>query len=227
MSQVQSIPVVSGAPMTDVLDLHLRKRLRGTCRDCASPALEDSNYCDKHDAMARARSRKWINRQRSKRAELGRCADGCGRKVDRRRRQDGSIALTRCPKCKKKRQADQKERREKRRVDGLGCGVDGSPDGKTGNWRPDYDPDTGAEWQRYRGKGRRGRLTYEEQLDEDDRDLAEVERLVRRGRIARQRLKDPAIRDLPMVQREEAKRLANEDICRASRMLDEQADKYG
>lgn len=102
-------------------------------------------------------------------------------------------------------------------------GQDGGVTGADPQWR--VDP--GTNWARFRGKGRRGRLTREEQIDEDIRDVGfamdELAKLTR----ALEQLKRPEVMALPPIQREEARRELGLYIGAATRFLDGLADRYG
>lgn len=207
--------------MSEQLDARIRKRLAGVCMDCTEKVADDSDYCAKHDAMARARASKAQRKERKRRAKLGLCRDGCGRKVARRRKSDGSLMLTRCSACKKRHAGKQSERRAKQRgINGSVCGVIGTDEAYDPRWRPDYDPITGAAWNRYRGKGRRGRLTREEQLDEIIRDLGFARDKIVDAMRSVAVLKLPEVVELPVIQREAAKREAFDPIEQAARILD-------
>lgn len=87
--------------------------------------------------------------------------------------------------------------------------------------------DPGTTWNRFRGKGRRGRLTREEQAEEDKRDarfaIAEIEKFIANIDV----LMSAEVQALPKIQRDEAKRIAAQYLGTAGRFLDELADKYG
>lgn len=82
-----------------------RHLLAGICTysGCTDNAVDGSSFCSTHDAMERAWKSGSERRRRQKRADAGLCRDGCGRKVRKRRRPDGTIQQTRCLDCKKKR----------------------------------------------------------------------------------------------------------------------------
>lgn len=218
--------------MSEDLDLRIRKRLSGACRDCAARAADGSDYCEKHDAMARARSSKARRKERKQRAEAGLCRDGCGRRVTKRRRPGGGFLLTRCVKCKKAHAEDQKERRGKRGVLGADRGVVGDSDenqSRDASWRTEKGTHAwgSGEYQttRYHGIRGRGRLSREEQIAELRRDLM----------FAREKL-DEAIRVLPVlaspdvlelgpIQRAAAAREAASPAEQASRLIDDVVEK--
>lgn len=211
------------------MTLHPRipKRIRNECLHCTDRALDGSDYCGPHDAHERAQRAARQRRKRQKLADAGLCRDGCGRKVGKRRRPDGSILPRRCPTCRRGHIKKLRDDRKKARVTSATPGVTSGTADRPGNWRPDYDPVTGAEWQRYRGKGKRGRLSREQQIDEDLRDLRHAIEYLQEAQRRIERLKDPAVLDLPPIQREAAWRTAGEPIGSAQRQIDELAEKYG
>jgi hypothetical protein len=217
-----------GAQVTEALDLRIRKRIASLCMDCASPAV-DSDYCEKHYAKAKARDSKARRSERRKRAEQGLCRDGCGKRVPKRRRSDGALMLTRCVGCKKEHTAKQSERRAARGVVGSGRGVigDDADPALDPRWRADPNKYGDLVWNRYRGKGRRGRLTREEQAEEDKRDarfaIAEIEKFIRAVDV----VISSAVQDLPRIQRDAARRQAADPLRFAGRLIDDLADRYG
>lgn len=107
------------------IPLKLAKRIRGECcySGCNDPALDGSDYCAPHDAHERARSTKRQNRHRQKLADAGLCRDGCGRKVGKRHRPDGSIVPRRCGTCRRAHAKKLRDDREKARVTDASMGV--------------------------------------------------------------------------------------------------------
>jgi hypothetical protein len=203
----------------------LVKRIAGMClySGCDNHALDGSDFCAPHDAHERGRDANKKKRRRQRRAEAGLCVAGCGRKVGKQRNQDGSLKRRECPACRK----DTRERARRARKERQVANVPGDQravPGDTGLWRP--DPGGDYERIRYRGKGRRGQLTREQQIDEDIRDVgfaqAELDKLTH----ALEQLKRPEVMDLPRVQREAASRSVMLFIGAASRFLDGLAEKY-
>lgn len=92
-----------------------------------------------------------------------------------------------------------------------------------GQWR--VDP--GTNWMRFRGKGRRGRLTREEQIDEDIRDagfaIEELRKFVEKAAV----LKRPEIMGLPTIQRDAARREVGQHLGFSGRILDDLNERYG
>lgn len=82
-----------------------RRLLAGVCTysGCTERALNGSAFCAPHDAKERAWKSGSERRRRQKRADAGLCRDGCGRKVGKRRRPDGTVQQRRCPACQKRR----------------------------------------------------------------------------------------------------------------------------
>ena len=180
-----------------ISDRKLEKRLRHECLDCSGQALPDSDFCEPHRNANRKRARDGAKKRRQGYRHNGRCVD-CGRRSKK----------WRCPRCYRKSR-----------------GVKAQSKGVTKNeiWR--VDP--GTTWSRFRGKGRRGRLTREEQQVEDERDarfaIAAIEQFI----VESKRLVTPSVLELPKIQRDEERRKVTAHLARAGRFLDELADKYG
>lgn len=203
---------------SDVLPVKIAKRIAGKClySGCGELAIDGSDYCEPHDAHERGRAANRQRRYRQKLADGGLCIAGCGRKVSRKRKQDGSVTPRRCSKCRKVHNEDRRDERAKARVTGIDRGVTGAEiaaDETDPRWR--VDP--GTSWQRFRGKGRRGRLTREEQIDEIDRDRRHArENDAALGR-ALPLLKLPEVMELPVIQRGAAWREVGQYALSAAR----------
>lgn len=208
--------------MTVAVPTRITKRIAGKClySGCADEALDGSDYCAPHDAHERGRAATRQLRRRQKLANAGLCISGCGRKIPKRRRPDGTAVCRRCKDCRK---AHAARERERTCVTGEPDGVTGTPSETEGNWR--VDP--GTDWMRYRGKGRRGRLTRDEQAAEDKRDarwaIAEIEKFITAVDV----VMSDAVQELPRIQREAARREAAQFLGTAGRFLDELAEKWG
>lgn len=100
----------------------------------------------------------------------------------------------------------------------------GQPQDKGVNqtWR--VDP--GTTWNRYRGKARRGRLTREEQIDEDARDARFAIREIEKFVAALGEFKRPEVQALPAIQRAAARRMVGQYLGLAGRLIDDLVDKY-
>lgn len=183
----------------DSLPLYLKRQLAHECVRCGGPAVPDSDYCQPHLDDKRAVDRKWRSASRKAARKRRRCRD-CKRKCK----------TLRCPDC---------QRKKGRGVEKIAGGVD-----KEQIWR--VDP--GTNWNRFRGKGRRGRLTREEQAEEDKRDInmaiADLIRVRDKGIPA---LLSEDVQWLPRFQREEARRVAMEPCGRAVRAIVHLARRYG
>jgi hypothetical protein len=181
------------------LPIRVEKRISGTCcySGCAERAA-DGDYCPTHDAHERGRDAAKKKRRRQALADDGQCIDGCGRVVGKRKRANGTIQQRRCSKCRGAKLAKERSARASRGVPVTEDGVPGESS-DPGPWR--VDP--GTTWMRFRGKGRRGRLTREEQDREDERDLEiAIEYLAQAKRgISIARVEGDT---LPRVQREAA-----------------------
>jgi hypothetical protein len=199
------------------LDLRIRKRIAGTCgySGCTVPAADGADYCAPHDAHERGRDAAKKRRRRQRLADGGLCAAGCGKKVGKQKRADGSAFHRECRACAKAKAA------RRRAVPGDSQAVPGDgADPASERWR--VDP--GTTWNRYRGKGRRGRLTREEQIDERIRDVRIArDELVKLER-ALERLKAPEVIALPPIQRAAAHRQIGLFIGLPSRILEDMAD---
>lgn len=80
---------------------------------------------------------------------------------------------------------------------------------------------------RFRGKGRRGRLTREEQAEEDKRDarfaIADIEKFVEAIDV----VMSDRVQQLGRIQRDEAKRQAAAHLGSARRFLEDLEERYG
>lgn len=183
------------------ISIYLQRKLAHLCIRCGAPAAEDSDYCQEHLEAKRKTDRKWRSANRKTARKKRRCI-GCKRRSK----------TLRCSRCEKK-------NRRRISVDKRPIGVD-----KEQIWR--VDP--GTNWNRFRGKGRRGRLTREEQAEEDKRDInmaiADLVRVRDKG-IAT--LVSENVLLLPRFQRDEAKRAAMEPCGRAVRAIVYLARRYG
>jgi hypothetical protein len=181
------------------LPLYLQRKLAGQCTRCGESAAVDSDLCKPHLDDRRKRSRRAMSAQRKRLRDKRKCV-GCGVKSK----------AYRCRKCI--------AARKRTGVSKIASGVSNAE-----IWR--VDP--GTTWSRYRGKGRRGRLTKEEQAEEDKRDarfaIEEIEKFVRAVDV----VISPTVQALPRIQRDAAKREAAQYLGTAGRFLDDLADKYG
>lgn len=94
----------------------LARQLAGRCcyGACPDPALDGADYCGPHDAHEKGRDRTRHVRHRQRLADQGLCiVAGCGKKVGKRKRSDGTAMLRRCRGCAK---ADRDTKRARRRV---------------------------------------------------------------------------------------------------------------
>lgn len=181
------------------LPVYLQRKLAGMCTRCGEAAADDSDLCKPHRDDQRKRSRMSMSMQRKRLRDNRKCVQ-CGAKSK----------SYRCRKCVKA--------RKRAGVNKIASGVN-----KAEIWR--VDP--GTTWNRFRGKGRRGRLTREEQAEEDKRDarfaITEIEKFISAVDV----VISPAVQDLPRIQRDAAKREAAQYLGIAGRFVDELADKYG
>lgn len=184
--------------MSNDMPLYLRRKLAGRCTRCGETAAKDAGLCLQHLEQARASDRRWRKQRRKARKKKGLCID-CGKRSK----------TLRCRRCYRR------SRYERPGVDSQHAGVD-----KPGNWRPDFSPDTGAEWQRYRGKGRRGRLTTEEQIDEWKRDITFAIEKAKDCLRSLEVLKTADVQELPRIQRAAAYREVADLAGQSSRLAD-------
>lgn len=210
------------------LPTKLAKRISGKClySGCGEDALDGSDYCASHDARIKGWKRTSARRRRQDLADRGICiVEQCGKKVGKRKRANGTIQQRRCGACSKAKLAAEREARRERGVDHGDRGVDYVTEATDEN-DPRFRCDPGTNWSRYRGKGRRGRLTREEQIDEDIRDLRHAIAYLHDAARRIERLKLPEVMELPTIQRQAAYRTAGEPIGSATRQLEELAERY-
>lgn len=208
------------------LPVRLVKQLNGECcySGCDDEALDGSDFCAPHDAHERGRAANRQRRHRQRLANAGLCIAGCGRKVARQRGPDRKIRRRRCATCRKAHSKAAQEARKNSCVTGDARGVTGDGAQTVDKWRPDFDPVTGAEWARYRGKGRRGRLTREEQLDELKRDMLFAIEKAKDCVRSIETLKSPEIQQLPSIQRGAAYREVADLAGQSSRLAESVED---
>ena len=184
-------------------DRKLQKRLDHECLRCKEQALPDSDFCGPHRDDERRRAREGAKKRREGFRAKGKCVD-CGRRSKK----------WRCDRC-------HKQSREQK----TGRGVTARTQGVTPKdeiWR--VDP--GTNWNRYRGKGRRGRLTREEQALEHERDLDWAIAKLEEFRPEVHRLITPAVLELPRIQREAEQRKAASKLAEAMRFIEGLQAKY-
>jgi hypothetical protein len=196
---------VSQPGNTTPADRKLEKRLRHECLRCTDQALPDSDFCLKHRDDNRKRAREGAAKARAELRRAHKCI-GCKRKSK----------TLRCRRCEKK------NRGTVTSVKSADLGVS-----KDEVWRADPGKRPGLFVQRYRGKARRGRLSREDQAEEDKRDarfaIAEIEKFI----VEADRLVTPEVLELPRIQREAERRKATLFLGSAGRFIDELSEKYG
>lgn len=206
------------------LPVKIAKRIAGECcyGGCSDPALDDSDFCGPHDAHERGRDANKKRRRRQRLAEGGLCTAGCGRKVARQRKPDGSVRQRECSACRRAHVQRSRDARAKACVPGDGGAVPGS-----GQWRTEVDKRPGREGQttqRWVGKSRRGRLTRTESLDELKRNLVFARKGLDSALRSLDVLKTSDVQDLPPVQREAAYREPADELAHNARLIDEVVD---
>lgn len=202
-----------------MLPTKIAKRIAGTCLHCSEPAMEDSDYCAPHDARERGMRANRQRRLRQRRADAGLCVAGCGRKVAKRRRPDGSVQLRECRVCAKAHRERSRRARvrnaEARAVTssrpGFRLTVEASPDG------------VARARLRYHGKGSRGRMSN---AVIDQQDLDEAIQSVERGARALALYHGDEGRALPRVQRDEVREEGLDYLRQAQRWLDEVIERH-
>lgn len=192
-------------PDNTEIPAYLARKLAGLCTRCGRPATDDAQLCSPHLEDQRSRARDAMRKRRRERRKNRRCAE-CGRKAQR----------FRCPRCYQK-----------------SAGVNKPQDGvnkPAGLWRVEADPRperAGQSTPRYIGRGRRGRLTREQQIDEDMRDarfaIKELEKFIEKATV----LKEPAAMELPRIQRDAVRRDAGQHPAFAARIADDLTERYG
>lgn len=178
--------------------LAVTRLLERTCVRCGKePAVEKRTIGQACLDAKRTANKAYMRRIRAERRRAKQCVD-CGKKCKKRR----------CPDCW-------------RASRGGGANAEGVEQ-KDGIWRAD----PGTNWMRFRGKGRRGRLTREEQIDEDIRDagfaIEELRKFVEKAAI----LKRPDVMNLPSIQRDAARREVGQHLGFAGRIVDDLSDRY-
>jgi hypothetical protein len=192
-------------------DRKLDKRLKHECLRCTEQALPDSDFCGPHRDDERRRAREGMKKRRRKFRHKGKCAD-CGR---------GSKKW-RCRTCY--------EKWKEGRAGTVTTRSDNVTKARDRRFRTETGPNFRGvgtyQTQRYLGKGRRGRLTRQEQAEEDKRDarfaIAEIEKFI----VEATRLAGDDVLELPRIQREAERRKALLYLGNAGRFIDELAEKY-
>lgn len=182
---------------------YIERKLAHVCvrSGCVADASDDSDECAAHHEDSKARKRKSAAKTRARLRKEHRCRD-CRKRSK----------TLRCQACKRK-------QNRKRR------GVDATPnvvDKAAGSWRED----PGTNWIRYRGKARRGRLTREQQIDEDARDAQFAVKQIGAFIENLDDLKNPDWLSLPRIQQQAKRREAAAPLAHAARFLDELVDRY-
>lgn len=203
------------------LPTKIAKRIAGQClySGCHEKALDDSDYCGPHDAHERGRAANRQRRHRQKLADAGLCSAGCGRKVPRKRRPDGTVIPRRCRKCRKTHSERMREIREAR---GKAC-VTGIARGVTGDTGADDRTTRSVEADgyartRYHGQPRRGQQPRW-QLDFQDLDEAVEE--IRRARRGIQLACEAEQAQTPRVQLDAIRNEAMSHAALARRFVEE------
>lgn len=186
------------------VEIYLQKKLARICTrfGCEAEASLDNEECPAHHEDSKKRKRESAARKRAERRRRRKCIDCQAR-----------AKTLRCRPC------ERRNRPNSISVDKQSISVDK----REQIWR--VDPNTN--WSRYRGKGRRGRLTREEQIDEDVRDAAfaieELRKFVEKAAV----LKRAEIMALPTIQRDAARREVGQHLGFSGRILDDLNERYG
>lgn len=175
---------------------YLGRKLARLCTRCGAELAEDSESLE-CDACREDSRRRQRETAKVRRAKRRRAGQcaGCGRRCRRYR----------CAKCLKP------------------SGV--NKDSPSVNTDKQWRVDPGTEWMRYRGKGRRGRLTREEQLDEYARDAGFAIGYLQRFVKELPGLK--RLSDVPVIQRKAAWREVGERLGSAERIIELLRDVFG
>lgn len=209
--------------MSPNLDPKLAKALLGECEKCSAPAHGDSSLCLHHKGKAAARQRK----RRQKLASAGLCRDGCGRRVGKRKRPDGTLVPRRCKQCSLETVAKRRDRRRgNTSIDRVTPpGADPAPrghfkleaDARSDTWRPSA---------RYVGRDRRGAPSKE---DRHRGTVSLVGDAIAEATSARDggltELMTTRVVELGRIQKREAHAIVADRLLRAARMLEAAADE--
>lgn len=180
-------------------DRYYGRKADERCTQCGRPASGDAQLCARHLRRKRAADRRWRAAARQLERAAGRCAEGCGRKS----------ATYRCPVCL--------IRLGRIPTVGVDPGVVIQDTADGDRWRADANG-----WQRYRGRGRRGKPPAGAN---DDLDLRYALDAIERGKAGLVYARSDAVKALPRVQRREAMLAAIAHLELASRFLDEVVDR--
>jgi hypothetical protein len=208
------------------------KRLRSECLHCGETALDGSDYCAPHDAKERGQRSTRQRRLRQKRADAGLCMSGCGRKVSRRRRPDGTVLPRECPTCSDLHRKRVAKARERVRNEHQECVTGdeqipprghwklahGSADAEARGWRPVA---------RYVGRDRRGAPSREDRRRDALRSRDDGLALAVRFERARITYEGDDVQAMPRIQRDAALEEVRDLLRRASRMFEDAAELYG
>lgn len=193
----------------------LAKQIAGTCcySGCTDPALDGSDYCGPHDAHERGRDANRKRRRRARLAKAGLCITGCGRKVVRKRRADGTIMQRRCKQCSK---VLAQEARSRRSVTGGSRSVPGDAS-EADRVSREVEGD-GYARTRYHGQPRRGQQPRHQLDDQDLVDAVDRIERARRGLVLWKEAKDA---ELPRIQLQEILNAAMAQAAHAKRFIAE------
>lgn len=193
---------------SDYSEFVLDKRLKHECLRCREPALPDSDWCEPHRDDNRRRAKAGAKRRRKERRKKGVCID-CGL----------PSKIVRCRRCARSQSGSRDVATPPDSVVNKGHSKT-----ETG---PAFRGGGTYQTQRYVGHSRRGRLTLQEQGEEDRRDAAFVTAEMRKfGEWLSEYLELP-LKDMPRIQREARRREALVFLGNARRFLEELEDKYG
>jgi hypothetical protein len=178
-------------------------------RCCKRPADQDSEFCLKHEQDQRRYNREYDRRRRAEWDKNKRCMR-CGASKRHPDSKWCAPCLIRLDRMRRGMRADHKLQLE-----------------NADRWRADPNRDGDLSWNRYRGKGRPGRLTREDQAKEDKRQILWAIAKLEEAYKGIDDCLAPAIADLPKFQRDaERRQRVSDPIEFAGRLSDEVADKY-
>jgi hypothetical protein len=169
---------------------------RCTYGACRAAPCEDALLCSRHRAEVNARQAQRARQARAQLREAGRCVT-C-------RKPSGTY---RCPACRIACNGNLP-------TTGVHMGVRTTGD----QWREDR-----SGWKRFRGRGERGRVGAQA---DDALDLAQVEKLVARGKDALAYAYSPAVAEQGAITRRSALHEACAPLEHAARFLDEICDRH-
>jgi hypothetical protein len=210
----------------EALDRKIAKAINGICEKCTQPAHKRSGLCLHHLGKAAARQRG--HRQRL--ADKGLCSAGCGIKVGKRRRDNGTIQPRECPTCAKKHRARTAKARVRNEQRACVTSTSADPPSR-GFWKMEHGSaeSIARGWQktaRFVGRSRRGAPSKEDRWRDT---IALVTDAIAEATATRDgampELLTERVTELGRVAKREAHALVADRLLRVARMLETAADE--